>query len=100
MKLMKKVLLVGICILAMGSVTACGNNNATDGTGTGNETNVNDATGGNSDDQNGDNLIDDAADATRDVTDGVANGVNDILDNNDNNTNNDVNQNQTTNNAK
>ena len=32
MKLFKKILLIGICIFAMGSVTACGNNNATDGT--------------------------------------------------------------------
>ena len=29
MKLFKKILLIGICIFAMGSVTACGNNNAT-----------------------------------------------------------------------
>lgn len=92
MKQLKKMIVLLICVLAMGSVMACGSNkDTTDGTtenGTTNnngtaddvnkdtDRNVNDATNGTGDE----GVLDDAADDVRNGVDDAANHVDDAVD--------------------
>ena len=82
MKHFRKAILLVVCVLAMGAMTACGSNKDTSNSGTAGETdkNVNDVTNGS---DNGDGVVKDAADDVRDGVDDVTDDVKDAVDGDD-----------------
>ena len=72
MKKLRQVMLSALCLFVMLGTVACGSNNNP------NDNNMNDATEGNYNDDNG--VVDDIGDAVGDGVNDIGNGIKDITD--------------------